>query len=151
MQTSLLPFKFFNYIDWSVQTQVYHIVIIFYFENVHIFQAKLGLVICPYEVSPHIHEYCSFRLQTKHFHSSTPRYFSAHQITSGGTISNAKACSLEHFCHNKSSFLAMFFSCSCRTMKIASVMLLPAINQNCMPSIFTSFSLSLQSLFPKPS
>ena len=44
------------------------IIIIIYFENVHFFHDKLRLDVCPYEVPPHIPEYCPFRLQTKHFH-----------------------------------------------------------------------------------
>ena len=42
-------------------------IIIIYFENVHFFSTKLGLDVRPYEVPPHIPEYRSFRLQTKHF------------------------------------------------------------------------------------
>ena len=38
-----------------------------YFENVHFFHAVLGSDVCPYEVPPHIPEYCPFRLQTKQF------------------------------------------------------------------------------------
>ena len=45
------------------------IIIIIYCENVHFFHTKVGLDICPYEVPPHISEYyCTFRLQTNHFH-----------------------------------------------------------------------------------
>ena len=41
---------------------------VIYFENIHFFHAKPGLVICPYEAPPHISEYCQFRLHTKHLH-----------------------------------------------------------------------------------
>ena len=49
-----------------------------------------------------------------------------------------------------SLFLAKYFSCSWRTMKIASVVLFPAIKPNCMLSIFTTFltllSMTLKNL-----
>ena len=51
------------------------IIIIIYFENVHFLHAKLGLDICPYEVPPHIPEYCSFRLCTKHLHVIIQTFF----------------------------------------------------------------------------
>ena len=38
------------------------IIIIIYFENVHLFQAKQRLGVCPYEVPPHIPEHCSFSI-----------------------------------------------------------------------------------------
>ena len=40
-----------------------------WFENVHMFHAKLQLEVCPmYEVPPQIPEHCPFRLQPKQFH-----------------------------------------------------------------------------------
>ena len=52
---------------------------------------------------------------------------------------------------HSSIFFAKYFSCSWRTIKIASVVLLPAIKPNCMLSIFTIFltlvSITLSSTF----
>ena len=72
---------------------------------------------------------------TDTIHSSTAKYLNAHQTTSRSTLSNAFSKSTKNIL--SSSFFARYFSCSWRTMKIASVVPLPAINPNCMLSIFT--------------
>ena len=74
---------------------------------------------------------------TDTIHSSTPIHLNAHQTTSVGTLSKALSQSTKAI--QSSLFLARYFSCSWRTMKIASVVLFPAIIPNCMLSIFTTF------------
>ena len=74
---------------------------------------------------------------TDTIHSSTPKHLKAHQTTSRGTLSKAFSRSTKAI--QSSLFLAKYFSCSWRTMKIASVVLFPAIKPNCILSIFTIF------------
>src|SRR5664279_2422076 len=74
-------------------------------------------------------------LITDTIHSSTPNFRKAHHTTSLGTLSKAFSKSTKAI--HRSFFFAKYFSCSCLTTNIASVVPLPAINPNCMSSTFT--------------
>src|SRR5664279_1596413 len=67
--------------------------------------------------------------------SSTPNFRKAHHTTSLETLSKAFSKSTKAI--HRSFFLAKYFSCSCLTTNMASVVPLPAINPNCMSSTFT--------------
>ena len=61
-------------------------------------------------------------------HSSTPSFLSAHQMTFRGTQSNAFSRSTKAM--QSLLLAARYFSCSCLTTKIASVVPLPATKPN---------------------
>src|SRR3989442_5497225 len=88
-------------------------------------------------------------LMTFTIHSSTPTCLKAHHKTSCGTLSKAFSKSTNAI--HSSFCLPRNFSCTCLTIKIASVVPLPGLNPNCISSVFTVFlsraSITLSNTF----
>src|SRR5206468_3174192 len=68
-------------------------------------------------------------------HSSTFSFLRDHQRISLGTLSNAFSKSTKAI--HSSFFLHRYLSCSCLTMNMASVVPLPLLKPNCIPSKHT--------------
>ena len=63
----LVQVKYFQQASGGKKIVIIIIIIIIQFENINNFHTRLRLL-PRNEVSPHIHEHCSFRLQSKQFH-----------------------------------------------------------------------------------